>query len=155
VAVYGGFDGTEDLLEQRDWVNNVTVLSGDLHQNDDTGVSTDNSYHVVTAQLVEKAAKLDGFTITGGSADSDTDPVHYQGAGIYNKDASPTLANLIVLNNKAPGGLPEAAEGYGGGMYNENGSLRHHTQRGSGERRPLHQLQSCTIPRQHRSHRRE
>ena len=30
VKIYGGFDGTETLLKQRNWQTNVTVLSGDL-----------------------------------------------------------------------------------------------------------------------------
>ena len=33
VAVYGGFDGTESCLEQRDYTNNVTTLNGDTDGN--------------------------------------------------------------------------------------------------------------------------
>ncbi|MBW7866717.1 MAG: hypothetical protein H3C31_00160, partial [Brumimicrobium sp.] len=28
VKIYGGFDGTETLLSERDWINNVTTLKG-------------------------------------------------------------------------------------------------------------------------------
>ena len=59
--VYGGFDGTdgagggtlETLLSQRDWENNVVVLSGDLNQDDDTGGgNSENAYHVVCCESV-------------------------------------------------------------------------------------------------------
>lgn len=132
VAIYGGFDGTENLREQRDWVNNVTVLSGDLAQDDITDangvvtnpsniVGTDNSYHVVVAEDVMVSAELNGFMITSGLADSTTETAHHVGAGIYNRNAAPTLANLIIRGNKADGELLGTPAGDGGGMYNYSG----------------------------------
>jgi predicted outer membrane repeat protein len=60
VAVYGGFSGREDELEQRDWVAHPTILSGDIGQ---PGQVQDNSYHVV---VVHEAVVVDGFTIRDG-----------------------------------------------------------------------------------------
>jgi len=57
VEFYGGFDPSVGDIEweDRDPVNNVTVLSGDIDQNDTTGIEGRNSYHVVTADDVMKA----------------------------------------------------------------------------------------------------
>ena len=75
VAVYGGFAGTENNRSLRNPAANLSVLSGDI-DNDDTqtpvitnlttvtGIGT-NSYHVVTGAT---GATLDGFTITAGNA---------------------------------------------------------------------------------------
>ena len=63
VALYGGFEGDETELGQRDWQRFVTTLSGDVGVQD---VSTDNSYHVVVGA---DDALIDGFTVTGGYAD--------------------------------------------------------------------------------------
>jgi len=106
-AIYGGFDGTETMLNQRNPVANVTTLSGDLN-GDDSGFTNngENSYHVVYANNVDNTAMLDGFTIRGGNANgSGTDN---QGGGIYTTNSDATLANLILRNN---------AGGYGGGMH--------------------------------------
>ncbi len=75
VAVYGGFAGTETARNQRNPAANVTILSGDIDNNDSqTPIITDlttvtgnttNSYHVVTGAT---GATLDGFTITAGNA---------------------------------------------------------------------------------------
>jgi predicted outer membrane repeat protein len=118
VAIYGGFDGTETGREQRDWVANRSVLSGDIDGNDitDAGVITDtahingaNSYHVVTALNVDETARLDGFTVTGAHT-----------SGMYNDHSSPTLTNLIFIGNynrfNGPYGITVA------GMYNADSS---------------------------------
>jgi predicted outer membrane repeat protein len=117
VAVYGGFVGTETVRDQRDFETNVTILSGDIDNNDSqtpiitnlttvTG-NTTNSYHVVTGAT---GATLDGFTITAGYAYGSYLSNYDRGGGMYNYVSSPTLQNLIYSGNSADTG--------GGGMSN-------------------------------------
>lgn len=73
VRLYGGFNGTETSLDQRDPEANVTILSGDLNGDDilnnlDTN-RLDNVTHVLYAEAVSAATIVDGFTIMGGHAD--------------------------------------------------------------------------------------
>jgi hypothetical protein len=101
VVVYGGFVGSGANPDARDWVANVTILSGDLDQ---SGSLNDNdAYHVVTGA---NNATLDGFTITGGNANGG-------GGGVYNVSSSPTLSNVIISGNRAI---------EGGGVYNQGSS---------------------------------
>jgi len=120
VAVYGGFAGTETALQQRDWRNHVTVLSGDLDRNDRTdpnGVVTTtqhltgtNAWSVVSAYGAVNAV-LDGFTVTGGNANGSVgdwwDPSR-SGGGVY-VNGVPALRNLVISGN--------AAGGDGGGLF--------------------------------------
>jgi len=120
LEVYGGFAGTETSLGERDWVANVTALSGDLEQNDTTdpnGVVTDvaniagsNAYHVVTGGGTSSSAVLAGFSITAGQA-NDSWPDAF-GGGMYNNNSNPTLTHVIFSGN--------GAQDLGGGMYNNN-----------------------------------
>ncbi len=118
MAVYGGFAGTETARNQRNPVANLTILSGDI-DNDD--INTDgndiaetyadivgnNAYHVVTGAT---GATLDGFTITAGNANDVAQP-NNQGGGMYNNAVtSSTLSNLVFSGN--------SASGTGGGMDN-------------------------------------
>lgn len=104
VSVYGGFVGTETMITQRDFVYNITILSGDLLGNDNHKVHNneptraDNSLHVVTGA---NTAKLDGFTITGGNANVDSDTNHQSGGGMINISSNPLLTNIIFEKNSA------------------------------------------------------
>ena len=107
VAVYGGFDGTEDDRSQRDWAANAAILSGDLLGNDSGFTNNDeNNYHVVTGA---NGATLDGFTITAGNANGGS--LDDGGGGMYNSGVSPTVANVTFSSN--------SAAFYGGGMFNQ------------------------------------
>ena len=111
VGVYGGFDGTETLRDQRDPAANVTVLSGDIGVAAD---ASDNSYHVVTTDAsVTLSGVLDGFTITAGQANGGG-PGEDRGAGMWINSGSPTLTDLDFTFNFA------SAEG--GGLRVTSGS---------------------------------
>ena len=96
VAIYGGFDGDEKTIAERDPVANVTTLSGEIG----LGHVADNSLHVVTGSGVDNTAVLDGFTITGGNADVDSTGPD-SGGGLYIWSGSPTLNRLIFTSNHA------------------------------------------------------
>jgi len=130
VAIYGGFTGDESALSQRDWQVNLTVLSGDIDDNDivnpmgvtetAAGLVGGNSATVVRVDgttengPITASAVLDGFTITAGMADDQG--VSISGGGMSLNAGSPTLANLRFRGN-----LALAA---GGGLETFNGSPR-------------------------------
>ncbi|MDP2387334.1 MAG: T9SS type A sorting domain-containing protein [Bacteroidota bacterium] len=104
VAIYGGFNGTETFLAQRDIVNYVSVLTGDL---DFSGTFTANdAYHVVTAGQTNSSAILDGFMIIGGNASGGGGTA--VGGGFFCDPNSPgtvnpTINNCIFSGNNAVG----------------------------------------------------
>ncbi|HOO65072.1 MAG TPA: right-handed parallel beta-helix repeat-containing protein, partial [Synergistaceae bacterium] len=117
VALYGGFSGTEIHRSERDWEENLTVLTGDLDNNDEGkvyGVTVsadqivgDNSKTVVKAGNTDDTAILDGFTVCGGSN------ALGQGGGMHNGSGSPRVINCTFIGN---------ATRKGGGVYNDSGS---------------------------------
>ena len=123
VAIYGGFNGTESALAQRNYSTNVTILSGDLNGDDVINGTASNltvsnkaedSWNVINNSFTSGApltssAVLDGFTITGGNSSNFTGS-GTSGGGMYNLYASPTLRNIIFRGNSAENG--------GGGMMN-------------------------------------
>ncbi len=91
VAIYGGFNGTETQLSQRNWLTNVTTLSGDIGPAGDAG----NSYTVVLAGSgVNTTAILDGFTVTGAAGGT-------YAAGIYADNGSPTISHCLLTGNSS------------------------------------------------------
>lgn len=109
VAIYGGFNATETSLEQRNWEQYRSILSGDIGIIND---STDNSYHVVTAVSVDSTALLDGFVITKGYAvGNNINNVYEQsGGGLFvytNADhlaSTPSIINCTFEYNTARNG---------------------------------------------------
>ena len=125
IHLYGGFpaDATNATTHNdRDWIKNETILSGDFNGDDDGFKNMDeNALHVVVLLFVTSATRLDGFIITGGNVSADSADVYVNnvlvqrncGGGIYaisKYESSPTLANLVIRDNQA--------EQYGGGIYN-------------------------------------
>jgi len=136
VAIYGGFAGTETSRAQRNWVTNVTTLSGDIGV---AGNNSDNSYHVVTGSSVDGTAILDGFTITLGNANASFPD--NSGGGMFNDESSPALTNVTFIENTANNGGGMRNNDHsnprlsgvtfnanhavsGGGIYNESSSPR-------------------------------
>ena len=126
VALYGGFDPSAgaDTFGERDWETYVTVLSGDLDQDDitdandvvtHTTLSTNtNAYHVVTGSDVDRTALLDGFTITAGRADGGGQNEE-RGGGMYVSYGSPTLVHVTIIGNYA--------KNWSGGTHGNRGHM--------------------------------
>ncbi|MDZ7832936.1 MAG: choice-of-anchor Q domain-containing protein [Desulfobacterales bacterium] len=138
VKLYGGFAGGETAIDQRDWEENLTVLSGDIEQNDTTkahGVVTNpaditgsNAFHVMylnggTNGIITDNTVIDGFIVTAGQAEGsddnrkggaiycNTDHTPYQGT---EEECSPVVKNVIFIGNRA--------ETWGGAVYNNGTS---------------------------------
>lgn len=111
VSIYGGYAGNETSLSQRDIANHPTILSGDVDNNDVNGngnfiaeqtsnIVGGNAYHVVTSSGNTSTAVLDGFIITAGLANDNSDP-NNKGGGVYAYQSGATLRNLSFLGNYA------------------------------------------------------
>ncbi|GBR77665.1 hypothetical protein RDn1_324, partial [Candidatus Termititenax dinenymphae] len=108
VKIFGGFDksiaGTDCPIAGRakdanGIMTDTTILSGGNY-----------SYHVVIGASLTPATVLDGFKITGGKANTNSDliingnadTIHQRhGAGMYLRAASPTLNNILITGNTA------------------------------------------------------
>ncbi|MBQ11630.1 MAG: hypothetical protein CMJ45_08790 [Planctomyces sp.] len=139
VQVFGGFDGSETQLDQRDWSQHITILNGDVNGDDIvntiggevdgliTSISNnqENVHHVVAGA---DGAVLDGFYVQGGNANGICGPgltpiyvcyaqpfsINYgRGGGMLNLNRSPELNDVVFRWNSAL---------HGGGMYNGNSS---------------------------------
>ncbi|MCC6725470.1 MAG: T9SS type A sorting domain-containing protein [Saprospiraceae bacterium] len=87
--LYGGFNGTETSVSQRNPTTNVTILSGDVNGDDVAGTfstgRTDNAAHVVVVNPGSpgNTALIDGFTISGGNAAGTGAPINTSGGGVF------------------------------------------------------------------------
>ena len=114
IKIYGGFNGTETVLSERDWIANVTTLSGDIGTPNNT---SDNAYHVLWINYRSSVMELDGFIVTKGNANGINE--NSNGGGIYNKGdgpsnaSNPTISNCTFLANAA-----HPSNGNGGAFFN-------------------------------------
>ena len=105
--VYGGFSGAESSLDERNWGTNVTVLSGDLNQDDGSGGdNSENANRVVTFDGVSDLTVLDGFTVCAGNADYYfyffiTIDRRFAGGIYITGAASPRINNCRITGNSA------------------------------------------------------
>ncbi|MBN2715637.1 MAG: hypothetical protein JXX14_07255 [Deltaproteobacteria bacterium] len=116
-ALYGGFAGEERIRDQRDWLQNETILDGDIDRNDNGSFTMHggNAYHVVTIQPLSSSVKLDGFTVRGGNADT-TGRVGPEGGGLIADQVSLHVENCIFKENNA--------SNFGGGIAQNTGYLK-------------------------------
>lgn len=112
VKLFGGFMGNESQFEERNILENPTILSGDIGTLSD---KTDNTYHILYALGVDSTTLIDGFIIENGNADANPlSNLNARGGGLLihtddqRLDANPTINNCIFRNNCA---------GFGGAIY--------------------------------------
>lgn len=104
IELYGGFAGNEGVIEERNFIENPTILSGEIG---DATTNEDNSYTVVLTIGVSAATLIDGFTISDGTANgfSEGGDLTSSGAGWFNdataQPSSPVIKNCIFTNNFA------------------------------------------------------
>jgi hypothetical protein len=82
LALYGGFNGTETDLAERNWTTNVTTIFN-------------TNGPVVTITNADRQTRLDGFTVAGG--------IGIHGGGIKTIGAAPVIANNTIRNNITDG----------------------------------------------------
>ena len=98
MQIYGGFEGGETDLSERNIEQNTTVLSGDVGiLNDDSDnaysvVYIDGANHAITANTV-----LDGFSVEAGRADFAGGAIRLNAGDGGN--ASPTISQCAFKNN--------------------------------------------------------
>jgi hypothetical protein len=128
ILLIGGMDGTEAVYNDRDvcetnsdvcaiFSGNATVLSGDLIGDDDLDDPTvrrsDNTKRVIELEQLTTASRVDGFVITGGSADYDSSGINNIGGGMHIDASSSAVVRCWFQSNLA--GLTNA--------YGEGGAI--------------------------------
>jgi len=114
VNLYGGFDGTETSITQRNITANPTTLSGDIGQ---LGDNTDNTRKIVRVLNFTAPFTMDGFRILSGYDASNSG----RGAAMYIDDNSGpqlTFKNLVIFNNYA--------HNYGGAVHIDESNIEFH-----------------------------
>ncbi len=92
VSLYGGFDGSETTRIQRDWVSNLTVLSGDIGVAND---NSDNTNNLLTVQSTSLNNTIDGLTFRENKNDVLNQPI----STVNVLSGKITINNCTFFNN--------------------------------------------------------
>ncbi len=122
VKLYGGFVGNETSITQRNFNNNLTILSGNTDPLSKSGNIKSHVYNIVTMVNVGANTKLDGFVLSGARAVKTSTPageIGTSGGGVIVEgktkgNATPNISNCVFYDNYA--------KGFGGAMFT-NGSF--------------------------------
>jgi len=104
LEIYGGFVGTETMLTERDYVANLTVLSGDVNGDDvdDDFVNnrTDNNLHVMIIEdTITNTTILDGLIIEHGNTEGASGSGNSRRSGGILCFGSPIIRNCTFQQN--------------------------------------------------------
>lgn len=130
IFIYGGFNGTETSIDQRDLQNHITILSGDFNGDDIvTGIgatlsisnNVENAYKLLVLVTTNRFT-LDGVTVKGGSPCSIPGQYTFGGFGISNSDGggiyveagNANLSEIKIVNSNI---TENATTGNGAGIY--------------------------------------
>lgn len=137
VDMFGGFNGTETSINQRNISANPTILSGDIGV---VGDNLDNTFRVVKMENLTASLIFDGFQIVSGYNENVTSNgsgllvannaslIQVKNTIIYNNYANTSGAGLFVEASNIDFSFTEflynstAASGTGGAIYTDIGS---------------------------------
>lgn len=124
VKIFGGFAGSETSFDERNFVLNETILSGDL--NNDGIASDGDAYHILISLNNSDDSEVNGFTLRHGyangakamgtsSSTTSTSLAQNNGGAICTRGTTTgtTYKNLIIIDNYASSN--------GGGVYQRTG----------------------------------
>lgn len=93
VSLYGGFEGTESTLNQRNPFEHTTILSGEIGTVDEM----DNTQLIVQVDELTSTITISGFTISGGYSTG------FFASGLEIASSSPIISLCTFENNAAMG----------------------------------------------------
>ncbi len=102
VSMYGGFNGTENELSERNWDDYPTILSGNIG---DPGISSDNSYWVLYGSDLTEDIIVDGFRCSDADGHLDGFNTYGGGAILLTGSTGGEINNCVFENNDPYGGL--------------------------------------------------
>lgn len=125
-SLYGGFSGNESALNQRDFVNNVTLISGDLDGDATRGKNSSGLLIVADSTVIDgihfEWAELGSALSSTGHAvtirNSWFNQNYSQNGAIYlGRNSKLNFANLVIEN----GGIPSAS--YGAAIHAQSSTI--------------------------------